>query len=436
MKKTITTLSASLFVAASAMAGGIITNTNHHISWARMMARGASTEIDAIYTNPAGTAFSKHEGWSLSLNSHTVFQQRDIETTYPLFPEEGHTRKYNGDAFAPSAPSAYLLYKKDRWAFQAFFGVIGGGGKCKYDDGLPQFDAAVMTALYGQHLTPDMYTLDSSLKGSQYIYGGQLGATYRITNNFAAHVGGRINYYYGNYTGHVNATLNNPENTPLAALAINCDQTGVGFTPVLGLDFKWNNLTLATKYEFKTNLSLTNKTKQLEAPAGFEKKVEAYKDGAKTDCDIPAILYVAAGYEIIPNKLRAAVEYHFLDDCPAEMSDNRNEYLHHGTHEVLGGIEWDINKTFTVSAGAQKTDYGLDDGFQSQTAFSCDSYSIGFGAAVNVTEKLRLNVGYFWTTYQDYTKEEEHYTGALPMAGTDIYSRSNKVIGIGFDYKF
>jgi long-chain fatty acid transport protein len=48
-------------------AGGLMTNTNYHIAFDRMMARGASTEIDAAYSNPAGLAWG-YEGWQLSLN--------------------------------------------------------------------------------------------------------------------------------------------------------------------------------------------------------------------------------------------------------------------------------------------------------------------------------------------------------------------------------
>ena len=40
------------FVAMSANAGGLLHNTNQHIAFQRMMARGASHEIDAVYTNP------------------------------------------------------------------------------------------------------------------------------------------------------------------------------------------------------------------------------------------------------------------------------------------------------------------------------------------------------------------------------------------------
>ena len=54
-------------------AGGLMTNTNYHIAFDRMMARGASIDIDAAYSNPAGLAWG-HNGWQLSFNVQKPFQ--------------------------------------------------------------------------------------------------------------------------------------------------------------------------------------------------------------------------------------------------------------------------------------------------------------------------------------------------------------------------
>jgi long-chain fatty acid transport protein len=223
----------------------------------------------------------------------------------------------------------------------------------------------------------------------------------------------------------------------LAHIAIDCTQTGWGLTPILGVDFKWRGLTLAAKYEFKTNLNIENDTKKATAePAAFEAALDDYKHGVNTPNDLPAVLYTALGYEFIPNKLRATVEYHYYDDKHAEMAHDKQKHLKHGTHEVLAGVEWDINKMFTVSAGAQNTDYGLSDAYQTHTSFSCDSYSIGFGGAVNLSEKVKLNVGYFWTTYKDYKRNEPENYFNTTLPGSDTYSRTNKVFGAGIDFKF
>ena len=162
-------------------------------------------------------------------------------------------------------------------------------------------------------------------------------------------------------------------------------------------------------------------------------KTVAYQDGEYTRYDMPALLSVAAGYEFSP-KLRATVEYHFFDDKNAKMANNRQEKLTHGTNEFLAGIEGDLNDRWTLSWGIQRTDYGISDDYEQNTSFACDSWSIGLGAAVKLTEKLRLNVGYFTSIYEDYTKQcnaaRDGYNGE------EIYSRTNHVIGVGIDWKF
>ena len=67
MRKFLTVFAFSLASATVSMAGGLMTNTNYHIAFDRMMARGASFDIDAAYSNPAGLAWG-HEGLQLSLN--------------------------------------------------------------------------------------------------------------------------------------------------------------------------------------------------------------------------------------------------------------------------------------------------------------------------------------------------------------------------------
>ncbi len=129
------------------------------------------------------------------------------------------------------------------------------------------------------------------------------------------------------------------------------------------------------------------------------------------------------------------MEYHFYDDKHAGMLNDRQKTLKHGTHEYLAGMEWDITKRLTVSGGFQKTNYGLSNDFQTDTSFSCDSYSLGFGARVNLTQAWSIDVAYFWTHYNKYTKETDNYNGT-GLKGTDIYNRTNKVFGLSLNYKF
>ena len=435
----------------SVFAGGLMTNTNYHIAFDRMFARGASMEIDAAYSNPAGLAWG-HEGFQLSLNFQKPWQHRDIETSIPNFLGSSFEKKYNGVASAPIVPALFASYKKDRWVLSTMIGIVGSGGFVKYDDGVPMFEVPIRAMLAQSKLMPGTYDYDAQMKGKQYIYGAQLNFTYRITDNFAAAVGLRANYYDGYNRGFVSATT---QGVDLINLNLDCIQRGFGVAPIFSFDYHNGPLTVAARYEFRTKIETKNDTKELSgrikntdpntaalmpyiegelALAQFGDRVAAYQDGVKTRYDMPSLFVAAVGYEFT-KQLRATLEYHFFDDKHAIMAGDRQKELDHGTHEILAGVEYDINDKFTVSCGGQRTDYGLSDGYQQNTSFACDSYSLGLGGAWNITDKMRLNVSYFCSLYSDYKKQQDQYQGT-PFPGSDTYSRTNHVIGIGLDYKF
>ena len=437
-------------VVNTAHAGGLMTNTNYHIAFDRMMARGVTFDIDAAYSNPAGTVWG-HEGWQLSLNFQKPWQNRDIKLTTTAL-----EKTFEGKASAPIVPALFATYKKDRWAISSMIGIVGSGGFVKYADGVPQYNLMVTNALTKLNQLPGVntpegsYTLNSEMKGKQYIYGGQVNFSYKILDCLSAAVGFRANYYDGYYRGHViaggHATYGDA-----ATMLIDVDQKGWGFTQIVAADFHMGAFTFAARYEFRTKVNPRNDTNILFADLGsaLKAKVAAipgygpaalkemgtaltaakapFEDGVRTRYDMPALLAVAAGYEFTP-KLRATLEYHFFNDKNAKMANDRQKELTHGTHELLAGVEWDINEKFTVSCGGQRTDYGLSDGYEQNTSFACDSWSIGFGGAWNINQQIRLNAGYFCSLYSDYKKATTY--------GTETYSRTNHVIGLGIDYRF
>ena len=424
----------------TAHAGGLMTNTNYHIAFDRMMARGATFDIDATFSNPAGLAWGR-EGFQLSLNFQKPWQNRDIDVSMPNFLGQPYEQKYHGKASAPIVPALFAAWKKDRIALSAMIGIVGSGGFVEYKDGVPMFNVPMTAMLAQKGVMPGQYTLDSEMKGKQYIYGGQFNVTYKLADFMSVALGVRANYYDGYYRGHVVADM---QGNKLVNLQLDCNQTGWGYTPIIALNYHERRLTLAARYEFRTKLATENDTKELTAQiAGMDAqqtaalmgaKVQPYMDGAETRYDMPALLSVALGYDF-SKKLRGTLEYHFFDDKNAKMANDRQKELTHGTQEVLAGVEYDINDKFTISCGAQHTDYGLSDTYQQNTSFACDSWSLGLGGAMNVNEHLRINAGYFCSLYTDYDKHQTQYQGT-PFPGTETYSRTNHVIGLGIDYRF
>ena len=460
MKKRVLLCAALMMMPLMSFAGGYLTNTNQHAAFLRMLSRGAAIDVDAAFSNPAGLSFLPTDGLRVGVSVQSAFQTRNIDATFgtysgfdplsgqPKVSETPYHKYYKGKAAAPVIPSVFAAYKKGDWTISGFFAITGGGGKASFNDGLPMFESSAMAGIFKESLTgyissggkspiltPEMYSISSAMDGRQYIYSLQLGLGYRITDWLSAFAGGRMNYFSGSYEGYLNAMLKqNLGGTQLMSLALDCNQTGWGLTPVVGIDAEYGKFNFGAKYEFKTNLNIENNTKRLEYPESAETLVGAYKHGVNTPSDIPSLLSVAVSYKFLP-VLKASVEYHFFDDKNAEMAGDKQKSLERGTNEYLLGIEWNVVRRLTISGGAQITDYGLSDDYQSDTSFSCDSYSLGFGAKVMLSEKMALNVGYMWTTYRNYTKRSDNYCGT-GLPGTNVYSRSNKVFGLSLDYAF
>ena len=165
-------------------------------------------------------------------------------------------------------------------------------------------------------------------------------------------------------------------------------------------------------------------------------------DGLKTPNDIPAILTVGAQYNIIPS-VKLSAGYHHFFDSKAKMANDKQKYINGGINEYLFGAEWQINKRFLISAGGLATRTGVTNLYQSDMSFSLNSYSIGLGVAVNLSESVRINVGYLFTNYEDWTKYHpnpnyDFLSQSSSSSGNnkDIFSRTNKAFGIGVDFRF
>ena len=478
MKKLIVTVIA-LCSFYGVYAGGLLTNTNQNVAFLRNMARDASMEIDAAYSNPAGLAFLNREGFFISLNNQSAFQKRTITGDFGPFAGFGGSaaKSFTGEASAWVIPNLQAACKFGDWAISANIGVAGGGGTLDFSKGLPSFEStvAIVPAVLSQlnAAVPAFgfgsYSLESQLKGSSMTIGAQLGASYAINEYFSVYAGGRYNYVNNGYEGYLRniqlgmggnlvspaSVISDPtfsyvvSSTPsLAALPtlitaltgeknLDCRQTGSGITPIIGWDFRYEKLNIGVKYEFKTAIELKNKTETNTTG------VADFNDGVKTPYDFPALVTVGVQYDIIP-QLTVSAAYHHFFDSDAKMANDKQKLINGGINEYLAGVEYRINDFFLVSCGAQFTRTGVTDDYQADLSYSLNSYSLGIGGAVDITKNIRINLAYFFTGFSDWTKKVDDYgninklTGGNIQAtgGTDTFARTNKTFGIGLDFKF
>ena len=501
-------------------AGGILTNTNQNLAFNRMMSREASIGIDGVYYNPAGVAFLK-PGNYLSLGWQMASQSRTIENDYSFFNNNTQNpttpREFRGTAFAPVLPSIQYAHNWERFSVQANFGVIGGGGKCTFKNGLGSFEkivaetalgavglaGAIDNALGSRMFTSDQmfgtegkYSYDAYMRGRSYYYGLSIAGAYKLTDNFAVSAGVRGVYVLTNYFGYVrdikvgNMPLYqvlDPTKENAANIELNCDQTGLGFTPILGIDYRLGRWNFSAKYEFKTRIRLKNESVN-QAPSignlpsnlsaaivqGMMKQGYTYEqataytqsklsdptvvatmtglkeqfdtklaeatgefaDGAKIAGDIPALLTLGVGYTPI-DALRINAGFHYFYDRQATSYNHREDKLNRGTIEWNAGAEYDASKFITVSAGWQRTNYGLSDEYMDDKSFVVSSNSVGAGAVMHLTKKMDLNVAYFHTFYgHKKTTETVALTETVKANYSADYTRNNNVWAVGIDIKF
>ena len=466
MKKLLT-LFTSLSIGVFAFAGGLLTNTNQSVHFLRNPAQDATTDINAAYSNPAGLIYLS-DGFHFSLTNQSAFQTRTVTSTFAPFAAYGGnaTKVYEAKTNAMLIPSFQAAYKKNNLALSASFAVIGGGGEATFSNGLPSFEAPVSMiplSLTAAGVRTTGYSLEQYLNGSQFIFGFQVNGTYKFNEMISGAVGVRINYLTGSYDGYLRNIQINPQhpilnpggnmmsantfftkagNAAKAAMTadkeVDCKQTGMGITPILGLDIHpLDHLLIGLKYEFGTKLNVTNKTRV--------DNTGLYPDGEVNRNDIPALLTIGAQYSF--DKLKISGGYHHFYDTDAKLPDDRQKSIKSGINEYLLGAEYSINKCFLISAGGQLTRTGVTDDYQKDMSYSLNSVSIGFGGAVNLTKQLRLNVAYFFTKYDKWTKvvdkdkifdpitNTKGYNGTS-LGGTDVYDRTNNVIGVSLDYNF
>ena len=543
--KKLTFLAALTLVANMAFSIGLLTNTNQSAQFIRMMSRNASLDVDAVYFNPAGL-IKLENGWHFSINSQTIFQKKIIDSKFPLL-NDGH---YEGDVQVPVFPTAFAVYKKDKWAFSFGFGPNAGGGTATFEKGLPSFEipiSKVPAALAGlSQIDPSLavsgYDVDLSFDGSSIFWGFQVGATYKINDVFSAYGGVRYlpskNTYQGSikniqlkttdgfqpapawldgvsttlsgyaamaqagadmpetlqpivdggggaYTlgqlegaGFIDATQragiegglklmgleqaqidamdlntvqgayvvasptfqNNADklNATAGALSatgeklgdkeVDVEQTGAGFTPILGLNISPNeNLNIGLRYEHKTYLTLKNSTTKDD--------LGMFPDGADVNSDIPGIFAAGIGYTD-NDWFSVQLSYDMCFDKGVDWGNNIRSGAHreieNNSYDIGLGAQFNITKKFSVSAGGIYNDYGIADSYQSDFSWANSSVAIGGGIMWKITDQLVLDAGVSTVFYQD--SEVTFVDPDLQTPYNETYGKETLSFAIGLSY--
>lgn len=489
MRKLLTFVFAVL-ITGSLLAGGLVTNNNQSAMFTRLQNRNASTDIDAVYFNPAGLT-KLDDGFHFSINNQSIFQTQTIMNNYNYL-SGTKPREYVGDISAPLYPGVYVAYKKGKFAFSGGFNVIGGGGGAKYNTGLPSFEMPISDLVPG--LSSQLGQIDQAavaitgsdpgfrnisgynatifFEGSSVYFGYQANVSYEFTDAISGAVGLRYVSAKNTYKGHINnvtidapaayggtqtpgdylrtvsgivapipgvppsipATLNGTAAYLDAATNVEADaeMTGGGFTPIISLNITPSDkFNFSLRYEFKTEMDLTTTVHNNKTGGIFMQDSVAI-------ADMPASLSFGINVKPIDKlMLSGSLNYYFDKNVDYDGMENTEinmidkNFLEYGL-----GAEYAIGAKLRVSGGWVHTATGVNSYYQSDMDYSTNTNSFGAGIGFLITPMIDLNLGGQYTTYATDSKQFNHYLGEFPIPVTETYTKSTWLIGVGLDFHF
>ena len=384
-----------LATATSATAGGILTNTNQSIDFLRNPARDAAIGIDGVYSNPAGVAFLP-EGFHLGINWQYAHQTRTIECNNPLFAlgrkNQGNTIKtFEGVADAPCIPSIQAAYNKGNWSMQFNFSVPGGGGKCEFADGLGSFESVVGSiANQLQPLGATGYDMDGFMEGRNYYFGFQLGAAYKVTPDLSVYGGLRLLYGTATYKAKISNIM---VNTAGGYLDFGSFLQGAETTIDGGISQVNAGIAQYEAAGVAAPAELTAKKAQLEGTKQSLNALQKYSQGVNLLCNQSSVgIAPIIGIDYKIGKFNFAAKYEFKTQIHMKNESTVNE-----ASEIPA-----VNKF----RDAEK----IDEDSPAQLAF---------GAMWNITDNVRLNLGY----HHFYDKDVNWYNNTQDLldGGTNEY---------------
>ena len=472
----------SLFITGSLLAGGLVTNNNQSAMFTRLQNRNASTDIDAVYFNPAGLT-KLGPGFFASVNNQTITQTQTVISDYPYLSPT--PKKYVGNVSAPLFPGIYLVYNTGNLSFSAGFNPIGGGGGAKYKTGLPSFEmniADIPPVLAAQGIPTTQYSSDIYFKGSSAYLGYQANVGYKINDKFSVAIGARLVSATNKYSGYLKNIMINPNypafgagftggmvlasdfftagantlnglaasataaasgltaaitggvpaGTPLSAMP---PATVAGITQLLGaagISAAGMNIGTAAATLNAVSPGFTAKANLMTANAGASKDINV--DATESGTGITPIL--SANFSPTDN-LDIAVKYEFKTaiNLKTKVANNEGGGIFVDGQTVIGdmpamlsfGVDYRPVKRLLLSASFDEyfdknVDYG---GNPTINEIDKNFVEYGLGAEYGLTEKLRISAGWAHTE-----------TGVnLNYQSDQSFSTNTNSFGGGFGYR-
>ena len=398
---------------------GIYQNQNQSAEFIRTGNRNASTEPDAVYFNPAATAFLK-DGIYIYFSNQYITDSREVRNsskaiqTFVSYPEY---QKYDGEASTLLYPDLHMIYKKNDVAAFCSFSIVGAGASATFNDGLPMFDTLALgyiAAMAGGFTDIVDYKTDIYMEGLQAMLGFTVGGAYKI-NDYVSVAGG-VRFVYFMQEALVTLrwlsvqTITAPNDRlagPQGAedfhdMFIDMSAAGNSWSLIAGVHVKpMKNMDIGMKFEYHTVLRVTNDTKIMHVPAALEQiedvkiGLDSYRDGATSNKTMPMVATIGVSY-LFFSKLRTEVNFtYFFNKATNWGTDAYGEDIagkFENGYDVGMALEYKIISNLKASTGFTYSVSGRTEESTNDADMGLDAVTVCLGASYSFTDNLQLTI--------------------------------------------
>jgi long-chain fatty acid transport protein len=371
-------------------AGSAEQNTNQSAEYMKTLNRGASTDADATFYNPAGTAFMK-DGVYLYLSAQTIYIPIEIRSPGPA------RTVYRGEKTSYVMPDLHFVYNKENvgggpgnlaWSFGLM--PIGGGGFGKYGKGLPYIDDMLflLRGPLGAILAPFPFgpVMTSKFEGTSAYYSGQTSLAYSfLDDRMAVSLGYRFIYgsatydakFYSNgivipFVGNFHARQDGTAHSVIA---------GISALPV-------EAVTIGFKFEYNTPLRLKTKASG-DILVGMVDS--SLRNGGEAHRQLPMNLNLGIAYRIQGFQLSWTFSYYF--NRLAQWKGKEKNFV--DGYEAGMGLDYTFSSIpLNIGCGYVYTSGGARPSGQSQLAELPNGNTFGAGITYAFEKKIKLTVAF------------------------------------------
>jgi long-subunit fatty acid transport protein len=216
---------------------------------------------------------------------------------------------------------------------------------------------------------------------------------------------------------------------------VDASQSGTGITPILSANFSPSDqLDIAVKYEFKTDLNM--KTKVVNNEGGG-----VFVDGQTIIADMPAMLSFGVDYRPVKRLLLSASFDEYFDknvdydgSKTLTIDEINKNFVEYGL-----GAEYGLTEKLRISAGWAHTETGVNLNYQGDQSFSTNTNSFGAGFGYRITPMIDLNIAGQYTFYNDGKKPFNprlSFDTTPPTVYTETYKKVTWMVALGLDFYF